>query len=545
MVPLTTGIQPKPSAPAPPITVACSGCGGKLKVRAELAGKKAKCPKCSSVTRVPVPAPPPAPEEDVIMAEPDDATYVEAEPDEPRVSFFSRLVVVAAMFVIILTVIGCSIYANLSFTVTKSVNFKYFPPFMAHHNGNMNRHLGAEYHEIAKAIVAGEGFANPFKEKTGPTAWMPPLLPALTAALMLICDDRDSVMTVILFFQGATLILTGLIVLILARQTTTWLGLLSNLPPFLQGLANLGWTFWIVAAFMIGLLCDFRMWFQVTHDCWFILLALDLAVIGYSWCKPMQGWKSSVGWGLFGGFCAMTSPIVGLVWGMLTLALLARERAWIRFGIMCVFAGLTVTPWIVRNYIVFGRFIPIKSNAAYELYQSQCLIPDGLLQPNAFGSHPYGNAGRERRLYKELGELPFLDKKRELFWESVNKDPVDFLDRAACRFLGATLWYIPFNRDEIRNRRTFVWINRAIHPWPFVALLFLAATAVWQRLSPAQWGVMIVYVFYLSPYIAISYYERYAIPLLGVKVLLVIWALDRLLWLVISLIKWIIGPKYS
>jgi hypothetical protein len=38
-----------------------------------------------------------------------------------------------------------------------------------------------------------------------------------------------------------------------------------------------------------------------------------------------------------------------------------------------------------------------------------------------------------------------------------------------------------------------------------------------------------IYVFYLLPYVGISYYDRYAMPLLGVKVLLVIWAAERLL----------------
>jgi hypothetical protein len=36
-----------------------------------------------------------------------------------------------------------------------------------------------------------------------------------------------------------------------------------------------------------------------------------------------------------------------------------------------------------------------------------------------------------------------------------------------------------------------------------------------------------VYVLYLLPYIGVSYYERYAVPLLGVKVLLVVWGADR------------------
>src|SRR5437016_3151310 len=90
---------------------------------------------------------------------------------------------IAAGFVTAL-VFACSIYVNLSFTVTNRANFRYFPPFKPYHDGNMNRHLGAEYFNIAKSMVAGEGFSNPFPGKTGPTAWMPPVLPTILAGLI-------------------------------------------------------------------------------------------------------------------------------------------------------------------------------------------------------------------------------------------------------------------------------------------------------------------------------------------------------------------------
>ena len=77
--------------------------------------------------------------------------------------------------------------------------------------------------------------------------------------------------------------------------------------------------------------------------------------------------------------------IVALAWGVLTLPGARGQRAWSRLGVAVLAAGLTVTPWVVRNYLVFGRLIPIKSNLAYELYQSQCLQPDGLLRSSTFG----------------------------------------------------------------------------------------------------------------------------------------------------------------
>ncbi|HJT78069.1 MAG TPA: hypothetical protein VJ739_12770, partial [Gemmataceae bacterium] len=55
------GIAPAPGASAQPeaaaalVTFACPGCGHGLKVKAELAGKKGKCPKCGNVLLVPAP----------------------------------------------------------------------------------------------------------------------------------------------------------------------------------------------------------------------------------------------------------------------------------------------------------------------------------------------------------------------------------------------------------------------------------------------------------------------------------------------------------
>ena len=60
-------------------------------------------------------------------------------------------------------------------------------------------------------------------------------------------------------------------------------------------------------------------------------------------------------------------------------------------------------------------------------------------------------------------------------------------------------------------------------------MLALIGTAFLKRLHWAQWSAIGIYLVYLSPYIGASYYERYAAPLLAVKVLLVIWAVDQML----------------
>jgi DNA-directed RNA polymerase subunit RPC12/RpoP len=488
----------------PPIRFACGACGKNLRAKAASAGKTIRCPQCGKPVLVPES---PAPGDEPIVVE-------SAADPEPAERGRLRLMPIIAVFGLMFVVIACSVYANLSFAVTDRANYQYFPPFKKYLNRNDNKHLGAEYFEIAKSLVAGEGFSNPFFDKTGPTAWMPPVLPVILAALLWVFDNNvDAVMTACLFLHGAVLIGTGFLVLALAWQTTARLGILIA-----------------AACFVVALVGDFHLWFQATHDMSLVLLALDIVVVGIAWCRPLRGWKSAACWGLVGGMLAMISPIVALTWGVLSIALMIRERAWYRLGIAVLLAGVTLSPWIIRNYYHFGKLLPVKSNAAYELWQSQCKQKDGLLHD--FNGHPYASAGSERREYKAIGEIAFIEKKRELFWQSVRADPLDFFDRVAARFLGATLWFEPFDLGDKRSRPWMVWTTRAIHPLPFLALVFLATSVVWRPLHWSQWVVMGTYVLYLGPYIAVSYYERYAVPLLAVKVLLVIWGADRLMWLV-------------
>src|SRR5579872_1639020 len=158
-----------------------------------------------------------------------------------------------ALIVLITAIFGLSIYANLSYAITDKNDFEYLPPFKPRINGNWNQHLGAEYFNIAKSMNAGKGFANPFNNlESGPTAWMPPVLPTLLAGLLWLFDgDKDLVMAVIIFLQVFTLIGTGALVVALARKVCSRL-----------------WTFVAVLLFLGGVVCDFHQWFQFTHDCW-------------------------------------------------------------------------------------------------------------------------------------------------------------------------------------------------------------------------------------------------------------------------------------
>jgi hypothetical protein len=407
-------------------------------------------------------------------------------------------------------VISGMIYANLSFAVSRPADYCYFPPFQSGVNRNINWELGHEYFNIARSLVDGDGFANPFPGKTGPTAWMAPVLPILLASLWWMCDgNRAAVLVIVLVVQALVLIATGWLTLAIAQQSTRRIG---------SGV--------VAGIFIVALLCNFQDCFQANADRWLTLLMLDLMIAGFYWGRPLRTWPRAAVWGLLGGLCALTGPIGGFVWGMLSIAIGLRERAWARLALMLFMFALMLAPWTIRNYLVFGRWIPVKSNMAYEMYQSHCLQSDGILQGRTLGLHPYQRTSRERREYDALGETAYLDRKAGQFRVAVAADPLDLLDRIAARFFGATLWYVPMDRSPADNSSWFVWAQRLTHPWPFLGLFLLVLVGIFDRLHLVTWTVMAIYLLYLAPYICTSYYGRYAFPLLAAKVLLVVWTFD-------------------
>jgi hypothetical protein len=131
---------------------------------------------------------------------------------------------------------------------------------------------------------------------------------------------------------------------------------------------------------------------------------------------------------------------------------------------------------------------------------------------------------RKGRAFTQLGEIAYLDRKWQQFRAAVATNPGSFSHRIVERFLAATLWYVPFQEP---GRPWTLLLKRMTHAMPFLALVLLVLSSIGKPLRPAQWTVIGVYALYLLPYILISYYERYALPLLGIKVLLVVWFADR------------------
>ncbi|MEM9585702.1 MAG: hypothetical protein AAGA03_00350 [Planctomycetota bacterium] len=375
-----------------------------------------------------------------------------------------------------------------------------------------NAHLGAEYYNIAAAVARGDGFSDPFVAGSGATAWMPPLLVWIQAAFIwLFGGDRFLVMLAVLTLKTIVLAGCGLMVLRQGRRVSSrWL------------------AFGVVTFYFVA---EFTNCFAHTHDSWLILGIVTATVFGLVWISEQAvrkrlTLKQSLPWGLLGGAAALSSPVAGFTWAVGTTWALIRHQPkhWIIAGLVSV---VVIMPWTIRNRVSLGKWIPIKSNVYFEFDQSQTLDSDGLLDFQTMSAHPY-HVNEEQAKYLELGEVEYLETKKQRFWNSLRESPDAYWTKVKNRLMGVTLNPAGFSTYRFGGPSLPLrWLS---YPVPFVAVMVLLLRRLvhGRALSLVQQSAILVYAAYLFPYVLCSYYPRYGLPLLTVKMLLVFWLIQAL-----------------
>lgn len=426
-------------------------------------------------------------------------------------------------FLVLLT-----IYANWAWFTGDLACSAYIPPFAAGYNRMEQTHMGAECFNVADAIATGHGFSNPFGDATGPTGWVSPMLPSwMACGLWFVDGSRDTLAVLFLGMQILILALTGTICLEAGRRMES------------TGLA--------IVAVAIVLCTNFKWMFQITHDCVFQMLWVDIIFLGL-WYLPLPCRHISglLGWGCVGGLCALAGPAAGGAWALGTttrwlvndgyssaspihvpsseseshVSLWMRLRAIVIVGIVSL---LFVSPWMLYQSVRLGQFVPIKSNSAFELYQGQCVVPDGLVVDMSFMLHPYHASSQEGKRYREIGETAYLTEKQPVARKSVQENPREYFRRVGNRFIASTLWFQSEMRQD--ENRSFFPFLRGLAMLPFCGLVLLTGHRLTARWNPAaghsdsamksefNWVLpaALCYVAYLLPYWLVSYYERYGV----------------------------------
>ena len=266
--------------------------------------------------------------------------------------------------------------------------------------------FGWELGRIARSVVLGQGYGNPFLGHTGPTTWIPPLYTLLVAAIFRVFGIYSAQSAWVIFalnsvFSAATaLCVYEIAARCYGRRVALWAGWLWALyPAAMQYAVHWVWdmslTTWLFAAT--------------------IVLALRARGVDVTHTAKGDGYRLQR-WAWFGlvwGMILLSNPslvlvlpamLLWMVWGGRRTASTLEHAA--RGAVVAVVVMvLCLGPWVWRNWRVFHAFIPTRGNLGAELYQSTLESNDGF----PWGATlPMAVADPQMRRYAAIGEVRYV-----------------------------------------------------------------------------------------------------------------------------------------
>jgi hypothetical protein len=226
-----------------------------------------------------------------------------------------------------------------------------------------------EHGEIAANLVAGRGFSTKFLGAEGPTSQQAPVYPAIVAIAYVI-GGVETPRSLLLLESGQS-ILGGLLVL----------GVLRLCRLLAPGRQRVAWTAGLVVALYPTLV------YAATHV-QVALLGATLLTWTFAWAYQTSSSRRARDAGITGGLLALlalTDPIlavaaIGIAWAIWQGEHGLPDHAGRSFRLIAVVAIVAlagVSPWLVRNFLVHGEFVAIKSTFGYAFWQGNCAMSTG------------------------------------------------------------------------------------------------------------------------------------------------------------------------
>ena len=365
--------------------------------------------------------------------------------------------------------------------------------------------FGWEMGRIARSIAQGHGYGSPYGDSTGPTAWEPPLYPYLMAAVFKVFG--------VYTYPSAWALLT----------INSLLSALTCIPLYLIARKTFGERVALWSARTWAFLP--YIWYWSVHWIWdttFTPLILSLILLLSLELEESREWRHWIIFGLLWGVGALANPTM--------LAFLPFCALWIwrqrhRRGLSSLSGValssaiffLVLTPWLVRNYEVFGRFVFLRDDFGLQLRLGNGDGADGMsrvyLQPNL--------NELEFEKFQRMGELAYAADCKSLAFDWIRAHPGRFL--------------------VISMKRTFYYWNGVPKPtdstafWDFRSSLFLASSvlAIWglilalRQNRPGAWLFAGLIATYPAVYYVVYPHARYRHPIEPELLILAVFLLSQ------------------
>lgn len=362
-----------------------------------------------------------------------------------------------------------------------------------------------EVGRIARSIATGHGFASPTDLPSGPTAWMAPVYTYILAAIFKLFGVYSTTSAwVILALNSVFAALTCLMIYRIGEKI------------YGVGVARAAaWT-WAVFPYLIY-------WpVRVVYDTSFSAFLLSLSLLlTLEMAEASSRPRSWIAFGLLWGLIILTNPSLVTMFACSLLWLLyraQRPRSWAVGTALCILiAFAVVSPWLVRNYRVFGKFMFVRDNLPLELYMSNNEESVGFWTRN---EHP-ANDRQAMEKFHELGEARFMAEKGQQAREFIRQHPGTFLEFTLKR---AMYFWISPPQAAIVGGYDFN-ISRHMNYVLEAAFAFAGLWLTFRHRKPEGYLLACFLVIYPLPYYIVSPYPRYKHLIEPEMLLLIVYAL--------------------
>lgn len=373
--------------------------------------------------------------------------------------------------------------------------------------GYQDRPPHAEEAHIGWHLAMGHGFRSPMdlSPSAPPSAWSAPLYPLIIgAASRAFGVASPASVTALMLFHA---ILFGLIVVATERLATRVFG--SQTPG-------------LVAA---GLLAIHPLFLFYMADFWDSLMSLAI----FAWLTVAAtrvgdigragrriGFVSALGLGVGMAILALTNASYAICFPLLLyLAFqqpLSRSR-WRSAAIACAACIVVISPWTIRNYREFGRFIPIRTGSGIQFWIGNAPISNGWLDGKAFAVHPFFNA-EERAALLSLGEPAYNDLVFERFKTGLAESPLRYvgnsLRRAMYLVIGNPTASSPYPLLANVKWRGVFWDGLLLNA--VIAILGVGGMFAARRFGYRQHLLPLMAAIVTAPFVATAVGDRYSLP---------------------------------
>ncbi len=346
---------------------------------------------------------------------------------------------------------------------------------------------GYELGRVARAIAAGQGFSSPLRMvDSGPTVWFTPIYPYIVAGIFKVwgiySDLSHMIIQVLNYIFSA---LTIIPIYCAARRT------------FGEAVAVGASWFWV---FLPTSLIFPLTWIWDTSMAALFLALIFWATLAMQEAHTTWPWA---GYGALWAIGALVNPAVLSLFPFLVGWVIWESRRdgapWIKFSsaMILVFA-ISLTPWTVRNYRVFGKFIVLRSNFGLELW-----LGNNPSVPDSWSPwlHPNDNLP-EAQKYKSMGEIAYMAEKQKEAFAFMRTHPVDTLRFTFHRFVNNWLAISDSPLDSWAYSplylKLFVILNVLLALFSLVGTLFAYRTGSAEAFPYAMVLLVFPLVFYVT-----------------------------------------------